>query len=176
MRQGWLESEPSALQEEGLIPSLVAPDPSLGKLRRIQPAGDRPWVDACLLRDLQLGLTLTVQCMHFHVSLVSRLSASLTPPLQPTSVYHSCFPRLRLWPVAFEQPAMQMRNTISTMAMPFVTILSQANESSGEPIRRPCGVTIPANRRGSTSREFSEKVTSGSRNTQSSTRGDRHTQ
>ena len=34
----------------------------------------------------------------------------------------------------------------------------------------------PASRRVSTSSEFSEKVISGSRNTQSPTRGDRHTQ
>jgi hypothetical protein len=77
--QGWLQSEPSALQEEGVIPSPVASDPTLRKLRRIQPAGDRPGIDACLLRDLQLGLTLTVQCMHLHVSLVPRLPASLPP-------------------------------------------------------------------------------------------------
>ena len=52
-RQGWLQSELSALQEEGLIPSPVATDPSLGKLRRVQPAGDSLWVDDGLLCDLQ---------------------------------------------------------------------------------------------------------------------------
>jgi hypothetical protein len=76
-RQGWLQSELSALQEEGLISSPVASDPSLGKLLRIQPAGDCLWVNAGLLRDLQLGLTLTAPCLRFDVSLVSRLSASL---------------------------------------------------------------------------------------------------
>jgi hypothetical protein len=73
-------------------------------------------------------------------------------------------------------PAMQTRNTIFTMTMPFVIILSQVNESSGEGICRPCGVIIQASRRVSTSSEFSEKVISGSRNTQSPTRGDQHTQ
>jgi hypothetical protein len=53
---------------------------------------------------------------------------------------------------------------------------SQASESSGEPICRPYGVITPAHRQLSTSGEFLEKVTSGSRNTQSSTRGDRHPQ
>jgi hypothetical protein len=41
------------------------------------------------------------------------------------------------------QSAMQTRNTIFTMTMPFVTIPSQASESSGEPICRPCGVITP---------------------------------
>jgi hypothetical protein len=72
--------------------------------------------------------------------------------------------------------ATQMLNTIFTMTMQFVTIPSQASESLDEPICRHCGVIIPASRQVSTSREFSEKVTSGSRNTQSSTRGDPHTQ
>jgi hypothetical protein len=44
------------------------------------------------------------------------------------------------------------------MKMPFVTILSQANESSGEGICRPCGVIIQASRLVLTSGEFSEKV------------------
>jgi hypothetical protein len=42
------------------------------------------------------------------------------------------------------QPAMQMRNTISTMTMPSAITLSQASASSGEAICRPCGVIIPA--------------------------------
>jgi hypothetical protein len=78
-RQGWLQSELSTLEEEGLIPSPVASDPSLGKHWRVQPARNCLWVDADLLRDLQLDLTLTVQCMHFHVSLVASLPASLPP-------------------------------------------------------------------------------------------------
>jgi formylmethanofuran dehydrogenase subunit E len=41
---------------------------------------------------------------------------------------------------------------------------------------RPCGAITPANRQVSTSGEFWEKVISGSRNTQSLTRDDRHTQ
>src|SRR5208282_3329895 len=69
------------------------------------------------------------------------------------------------------QPAMQTRNTIFTMTMPFVIIPSQASESSGEAICKPCEVTIPASRQVSTSGEFSERVISGSRNTQSHTRG-----
>ena len=74
------------------------------------------------------------------------------------------------------QPAMPTRNTIFTMTMPSVIILSQVNESSGEAICRPCGVIIQASRRVSTSSEFSEKAISGSRNTPSPTRGDQHTQ
>jgi hypothetical protein len=38
---------------------------------------------------------------------------------------------------------MQTRNTIFTMKTPFVTILSQANESSGEAIWRLCGSHHP---------------------------------
>src|SRR5208282_6203468 len=72
------------------------------------------------------------------------------------------------------QPAMQTRNTIFTMTIPFVIIPSQASESSGEAICKPCEVTIPASRQASTSSEFSETVISGSRNTQSRTRGDQH--
>src|SRR5271165_1096511 len=71
---------------------------------------------------------------------------------------------------------MQTRNTISTTTMPFVIIPSQASESSGEAICKPCEVTIPASRQASTSSEFSETVISGSRNTPSHTRGDQHTQ
>src|SRR5271166_7190829 len=71
---------------------------------------------------------------------------------------------------------MQTRNTIFTMTMPFVIIPSQASESSGEAICKPCEVTIPASRQASTSSEFSETVISGSRNTPSHTRGDQHTQ
>jgi hypothetical protein len=63
-----------------------------------------------------------------------------------------------------------------TMTMPFAIILSQANESSGEAICRPCGVSIQASRRISTSNEFSEKVISGSPNIQSPKRGDQHTE
>jgi YceI-like domain len=44
------------------------------------------------------------------------------------------------------QPAMRTRNTIFTMTMPFVTILSRANESSGEIICRPCEPIIRASR------------------------------
>jgi hypothetical protein len=44
------------------------------------------------------------------------------------------------------QPAMQTRNTIFTMTMPFVIIPSKASESSGETICRPCEVIIPASR------------------------------
>ena len=46
----------------------------------------------------------------------------------------------------------------------------------GEAICRLCGAIIPASRQVSTSGEFSEAVISGSRNTQSPTRGDQHTQ
>jgi len=46
----------------------------------------------------------------------------------------------------------------------------------GEAICRPCGVIIPASRQASMLSEFSETVISGSRNTQSRTRGDQHTQ
>jgi hypothetical protein len=67
------------LDLHGSIPSPVASDPALGKLPRVQPAGDCPGVNAGLLRDLQLDLTLTVQCMHFHVSLISHLPAPLPP-------------------------------------------------------------------------------------------------
>jgi hypothetical protein len=47
---------------------------------------------------------------------------------------------------------------------------------SGEAICRPCGGIISASRQASTSSEFSEKVISGSRNTQSPTRGEQPTQ
>ena len=67
---------------------------------------------------------------------------------------------------------MQTRNTIFTMTMPFAIILSQVNESSGEAICRLCGVIIQASRLVLMSSEFSEKVISGSRNTQSPTRGE----
>jgi ketosteroid isomerase-like protein len=43
-------------------------------------------------------------------------------------------------------------------------------------LQLPCEVTIPASRQASTSSEFSGTVISGSRNTQSRTRGDQHTQ
>jgi hypothetical protein len=69
-------------------------------------------------------------------------------------------------------PAMQTRNTIFTMTTPSVIIRSQASESSGETICKPCGVIIPASRQVSPSSEFSEKVISGSRNTQSPTKSD----
>jgi hypothetical protein len=46
----------------------------------------------------------------------------------------------------------------------------------GEPICRPCGVITPASRQVSPSSECSEKVISGSRNTQSPTRDDQHIQ
>jgi formylmethanofuran dehydrogenase subunit E len=46
----------------------------------------------------------------------------------------------------------------------------------GQAICGPCGVIIQASRLVLTSSEFSEKVISGSRNTQSPTRGDQHTQ
>ena len=52
------------------------------------------------------------------------------------------------------QSAMQTRNTIFTMTMPFVIIPSPASESSDEAICRPCEVIIPASRRGSTSGEL----------------------
>src|SRR5882724_9869055 len=55
------------------------------------------------------------------------------------------------------QSAMQMRNTIFTMTMPFVIIPSRASEFSGEAICKPCGVIIPASRPASTSRGFSER-------------------
>src|SRR5580704_968132 len=71
---------------------------------------------------------------------------------------------------------MQTRNTIFTLKMPFVTIRSQGSESSGEAICRPCGVIIQASRRVSTTSAFSEKVISGSRNTQSPIKGGQHTQ
>ena len=45
----------------------------------------------------------------------------------------------------------------------------------GEAICWPCGVIIQASRRVSTSSESSEKVISGSQNTQSPTRGDQPT-
>src|SRR5271170_328120 len=61
------------------------------------------------------------------------------------------------------------------MTMPSVIILSQVNESSDDAICRRCGVIIQASRRVSTSSEFSEKVISGSRNTQSPIRGDQPT-
>jgi len=67
-------------------------------------------------------------------------------------------------------------NAEHDMTMPFVIILSQVNESSGEAICRPCGVIIQASRQVSTSSEFSEKVIFGSRSTPSPTRGDQHTQ
>ena len=63
-----------------------------------------------------------------------------------------------------------------TKTMPFVIILSQASESSGEAPCRHCGVIIPASRPASTSDEFSEWAICGSRNTQSTTRGARRTQ
>jgi cytochrome c-type biogenesis protein CcmE len=59
---------------------------------------------------------------------------------------------------------MQTRNTIFTLTMPFAIIRSQVNESSGEAICRLCGVITQASQQVSASSEFSEKVTSGSRN------------
>jgi hypothetical protein len=47
---------------------------------------------------------------------------------------------------------------------------SQANESSGEAICRPCAVIIQASRQASTSGAFSETAISGSRNTPSPTK------
>ena len=73
------------------------------------------------------------------------------------------------------QSATQTRNTIFTMTTPFVTVSSQASESSGGAICRPCGVIIPASRPASRSSGFSETVICGSRNIQSRTGGDWHT-
>ena len=42
----------AALKEKGLIPWPVASDPTLRKLRRIQPSGDGLGAYADLLRDL----------------------------------------------------------------------------------------------------------------------------
>jgi hypothetical protein len=60
--------------------------------------------------------------------------------------------------------------------MPFVTILSLANESSDEGICRLSGVIIQASRLVLTASEFSEKGISGSPNTQSPIKGGQHTQ
>ena len=58
---------------------------------------------------------------------------------------------------------MQTRNTIFTRDDANICIIpNQGNESSDEAICRPCGVTILASRRVSTSSEFSDKVNSGS--------------
>ena len=72
--------------------------------------------------------------------------------------------------------ATQTQNMTFTPTMPFATILSQANVSSGEIICRPCEVIIQASRRASTSSEFLEKVIYGLRNTSSLTGGDPLTQ
>jgi hypothetical protein len=69
---------------------------------------------------------------------------------------------------------MQARRTVFTMTMPFATIPSQASASSGEAIYSHCEVIIHAGRQGLTSGEFSDKAIFGSRNTQSSTRGNHH--
>ena len=58
-----------------------------------------------------------------------------------------------------------MLNTIFTMMMPFVTILSPASAFSGERICRLCALITRTNRQASTSDEFSAAVIYGSRNT-----------
>jgi hypothetical protein len=57
------------------------------------------------------------------------------------------------------------------MTMLSATIRSQASESPGEAIYRPCEVIIPASRRVSSPNEFLDKVTTGLRNTQLPTTG-----
>src|SRR5260370_34131192 len=62
------------------------------------------------------------------------------------------------------------------MTAPYVTIHSQASESSGGASCRPCGIVNPASRPASRSSGFSETGICGSRNVQSPTKGGRHTE